>query len=357
MLNIKEVIFAWLDKRFNLKLIKELSEKKLVPSHKYSIFYYLGGMTLILFIIQVCTGVLLLLYYRPSPESAFESVQFIMTKVNYGWLIRSVHAWGANLMIATMFLHMFTVYFMRAYRPPRELTWITGVLLFFIVLTFGFSGYLLPWNTISLFATKVGTDIAGSLPLIGEKVLLILRGGPDISGATLTRFFGIHVAILPVLTIIILGLHLYLVQIHGMSIPQSILEKNKKIKAIPFFPHFLYRDLLGWLIIIAILGALGALFPWELGEKADLFASAPAGIKPEWYFWFMFETLKFMPEHFFFLDGDVFAVIIFSLGAFFWIFVPFFDIWSLKNKPSPFFKYLGIIIVLYIIIFSLLALR
>lgn len=350
-------IYEWINKRVNFSTIIEFAQKKQVPIHKHSLYYYLGGMSLILFIVQVCTGVLLLLYYRPSPESAFESVQFIMTKVNFGWLIRSIHAWGANLFIATVMLHMFSVYFMRAYRPPRELIWITGVLLFFIVLTFGFSGYLLPWNTISYFATKVGTDIAGKIPLIGDQLLLILRGGKDVSGASLTRFFGIHVAILPGLILIILGIHLALVQIQGMSVPQSILAKQPKIKAMPFVPHFLYRDLLGWLIIIAVLAALAALFPWELGEKADPFASAPANIKPEWYFLFMFQTLKYFPQKLLLIEGDVLAVLIFTLGAFAWVLVPFLDIWSQKNKPSPLFKWLGILIVLYMIFLTALSLQ
>src|SRR5574341_873655 len=133
--------------RFPVDAVAHFFQKKSVPLHRHSIWYYLGGMTLFFFIIQVTTGILLLLYYRPTAEAAFESVQFIMTQVHFGWLVRSIHSWSANLMVLFAFLHLFTVYLMKSYRKPRELTWVTGVVLLLLVLAFGFSGYLLPWNT------------------------------------------------------------------------------------------------------------------------------------------------------------------------------------------------------------------
>src|SRR2546423_8519056 len=177
-----------------------MADKKEVPVHRHSIWYYFGGMTLFLFAVQVATGILLLLYYRPSSEGAFESVQFIITEVKFGWLIRSIHSWSANLMIATLFIHMFSVFFLRAYYPPREITWVSGVVLLFIVICFGFSGYLLPWNQLAFFATKVGTDIAGAVPFVGEWMVRFLRGGDRVSGGTLSRFYGWHVALLPAVT-------------------------------------------------------------------------------------------------------------------------------------------------------------
>ena len=164
-------IMSWLDERFGAGSIEEFLRHKTIPIHRHTIWYYFGGMTLFLFVVQVLTGILLLLYYRPTPDDAFESVQYIMTQVQFGWLIRSVHSWSANLMIFTAFVHMFSVYFLKAYRKPRELTWVTGMLLLFVVLGFGFSGYLLPWNTLAFFATKVGTDMAGFVPVIGKWIL------------------------------------------------------------------------------------------------------------------------------------------------------------------------------------------
>ena len=168
------------------------------------------------------TGILLLLYYRPGANEAFESVQYIMTRVQFGWLIRSIHSWSANLMIFTAFAHMFSVLFLKAYRKPRELTWISGVILLFLVMGFGFSGYLLPWNTLAFFATKVGTEIAGQVPIIGKPLMIFLRGGEEVTGATLTRFFGFHVAILPGLVTLLILVHLLLVQRLGMSVPPKL---------------------------------------------------------------------------------------------------------------------------------------
>ena len=180
----------WIDERFDLAKLTEPLRHKTVPIHKLSYWYFLGGITLFLFGIQVCTGILLLLYYRPSANEAFESVQYIMTRVQFGWLVRSIHSWAANLMIFTAFMHMFSVLFLRAYRKPRELTWVSGMILLFLVLGFGFSGYLLPWNTLAFFATKVGTEIPGQVPIVGHSMMVLMRGGEEVTGATLTRFFG-----------------------------------------------------------------------------------------------------------------------------------------------------------------------
>ena len=147
-------LWGWFDRRLGLGVVTKVAREKEVPLHRHTIWYYFGGMTLFLFAIQVATGILLLLYYRPSAENAFESVQFIMAEVRFGWLIRSIHSWSANVLIAVLFIHLFSVYFLRAYRQPRELTWITGVLLFFVILAFGFSGYLLPWNTVAFLRRK-----------------------------------------------------------------------------------------------------------------------------------------------------------------------------------------------------------
>ncbi|MBI3949084.1 MAG: cytochrome bc complex cytochrome b subunit [Acidobacteria bacterium] len=346
-------VLAWLDDRVGLEPLRELARKKEVPLHRHTIWYYFGGMTLFLFVVQVITGVLLLLYYRPSAETAFESVQFIMADVQFGWLVRSIHSWSANLMIATLFIHMFSVYLMKAYRPPRELTWITGALLLFIVLAFGFSGYLLPWNKLAFFATKVGTEIAGVVPVIGHFLVRFLRGGDDVTGATLTRFFGFHVAVLPALTTFILMVHLWLVQRQGMSVPLGLEAQN--VKTMKFVPNFLLRDAMGWLVALGVLAALAAIFPWELGEKADPFAPAPAGIRPEWFFMFMFQTLKLLPAKVGFIDGEVLGVLAFGAGGLFWLLVPFLDRKAAWGERSPLFTLIGLVVLLYIVVMTVVG--
>jgi cytochrome b6 len=319
----------WIDERFGWEDLVAPLRHKTVPLHKFSIWYFLGGMTLFLFGIQVITGIMLLLYYRPSANEAFESVQYIMTRVQFGWLIRSIHSWSANLMIFTAFLHMFSVAFLRAYRKPRELTWVSGMVLLFLVMGFGFSGYLLPWNTLAFFATKVGTEITGQVPVIGKWMMIFLRGGEEVTGATLSRFFGFHVALLPGITTMLLLLHIGLIQRLGMSAPPSVEAEWKAVpekkRVMNFFPNFLLRELMAWYAALGVLGALAAIYPWDLGTKADPFAAAPAGIKPEWYFLFMFQTLKLIPAKVLFIDGELLGVLVFGLAGLLWVLLPFFD--------------------------------
>src|SRR6201993_1195173 len=205
------LVRTWIEERFDVGQLIAPLRSKTVPRHRFSVWYFLGGVTLFLFFVQVFTGLLLLLYYRPSTNEAYESVQYITNRVEFGWLVRSVHSWSANLMIFVAFAHMFSVAFMRAYRKPRELTWMSGMVLLFLCLGFGFSGYLLPWHTLSFFATKVGTEVAGRVPLVGHPTLIFLRGGEDIGAPTLTRFFSLHVVVLPALTVGMVLLHLLLV--------------------------------------------------------------------------------------------------------------------------------------------------
>ena len=342
--------------RLGLEGLAALAVKKRVPIHRTSVFYYLGGMALFLFVIQVITGALLSLNYKPAPDQAFESVRAIMTEVDFGWLIRSIHSWSANLLIGVLLLHLLTAYVMRAYRRPREMTWITGVLLFGLFLAFGFSGYLLPWNQLAFFATRVGTAIMGAVPLIGKDLLLLARSGEDVAGDTLARFYALHVVILPLATFLLLGLHLFLVQKHGISIPAGAAAKaggEEKVPTMPFVPHFLLRDMVGWYIALGLLAALAALFPWELGHKADPFGSAPPGIKPEWYFLFMFQTLKKLPAHILGMEGEVLGVLFFGLCGLVIVLLPFLDSKATRGGPRRLLNSLAAFAVVGFIVMTL----
>lgn len=345
----------WVRDRIGWDDFAHLAAKKVVPIHRHTVFYYLGGMALFLFLVQVATGILLLLYYRPSASEAFESVQYIMAEVPFGWLIRSIHAWGANLFVAAVFLHFLSTFFLKAYRAPREMTWISGSVLLFLTLGFGFSGYLLPWNELSYFATKVGTDVPAQIPGIGPLLSRILRGGSDVTGATLSRFYGIHVAILPALTTLVLGLHLLLVQQKGMSVPPA-LEREKSARTMRFVPDFLLRDMVGWLTAVGLLAALSAFFPWELGRKADPFTAAPAGIRPEWYFLSMFQALKYLPAEIAGVPGETLGVLFFGALAFVFVAVPLLDRGASAGRPSPWWNRLAIAALLGALVLTVLAL-
>jgi cytochrome b6 len=347
--------WKWLDERLGLEAVGKIAEKKDVPVHRHTIWYYLGGMTLFLFLIQVATGILLLFYYRPSAEDAYESIQFLMAEVEFGWLFRSIHAWSANLMIFTAFLHLFSVLLLRAYRKPREITWLSGVLLLGLAMAFGFTGYLLPWNELAYFATRVGTQIVDAVPFVGSFLGRVSRGGDDVTGATLTRFYAFHVAVLPMVTTFLLGLHLFMVQKHGMSVPPDVERKGGGKSVMPFLPNFLLRDLVGWLTALAILAALAAYFPAELGAKADPFAPAPAGIKPEWYFMFMFQTLKYLPAHILWFEGEVVGILGFGLAGLILLLVPFLDRRSGRGEPNRWLTWIVIAAIVYIIVLTYLG--
>jgi cytochrome b6 len=321
-------LWEFLSGRLGLDAVESLAAKKRVPVHRSTPFYFLGGMALFLFGVQIVTGILLSLYYKPSPDQAFESVRAIMTEVEFGWLMRSVHSWSANLLVGILFLHLLTTFMMRAYRGPREFTYISGVLLLGLFMAFGFSGYLLPWNELAFFATRVGTAIVGVVPLLGDHLLLLARGGENVTGDTLARFYALHVVVFPLIAFALLGIHLFLVQKHGMSIPDRAVSEAgcvERIPSMPFVPHFFLRDVVGWYLAAGILAALAALFPWELGEKANPFGSAPEGIKPEWYFLFMFQTLKELPPYLMRIEGEVVGVLFFAASGLVVLGVPFLD--------------------------------
>jgi len=347
---------TWLDTRYDINRVTSLIKHKKVPVHKFSLFYYLGGITLFLFIVQVITGILLLMYYKPGEESAYESVRFIVTEVSFGWLIRNVHSWSANLMVLFAFGHMFSVFFTKAYERPRELTWVTGMILLLLAMGFGFSGYLLPWNELAFFATKVGTDIASVVPFFGDTIKEVLRGGDDVTGATLSRFYGIHVAILPLFTTIFLVMHLFFVQKQGMHEPSSFkkLPEEKK-RYTPFFPNFALKDALLWIIVFNILIFLALIFPWELGLKADPFAPAPPGIKPEWYFMFMFQTLKVIPAHVLFIEGEVLGVFAFGIAGLLWILVPFIKVKEKSGAKIQLMTIIGIVVIVFIVSMTIIG--
>jgi cytochrome b6 len=344
-MGIADALKGWLWERAGFESLTHLMAEKSVPRHRFTILYYLGGMALFLFLVQIATGLLLLLYYEPGVSTAYESVKRISGEIPFGWLIRSIHRWSADIFIGVLALHMFSAFLMKAYRRPRELTWLTGLGLFGTALGFGFSGYLLPWDDIAFFATAVGTAVAGAFPLVGSSLLELLRGGPDVTGATLARFFALHVVVLPFLAILLLGVHLLLVQKHGMSVPPGVPERGRPR---PFFPDFLLHDLSGWILALALLAALAAFFPAELGPKADPFASAPPGIKPEWYFYAPFQQLKWIPAYVGPFEGETLGVLGFSALGLLTVLVPFLDRKAARGQRSPLFSAAGILVFLYL---------
>jgi hypothetical protein len=209
----------WADERYQLRPALRPILDKPVPLAARRWFYCLGGITLALFGVQAVTGIMLAFYYRPTPEEAYASIQFIENEVYFGAGVRTIHHWAANGMIVMAIAHMLRVFIMGAYGRPRELNWVSGVLLLLLTLVFGFTGYLLPWDQRAFWATTVGSEIAGSIPAIGDLALVFLRVGWDVTGLTLSRFYALHVLVLPVATVLLMGAHFLMVRRQGIAQP------------------------------------------------------------------------------------------------------------------------------------------
>jgi quinol-cytochrome oxidoreductase complex cytochrome b subunit len=348
----------WLDSRYQTNTFVQALLHVEIPRSVRT--YYLGGITLFFFFVQVITGILLTIYYRPTPEAAYSSILLIMNGVRFGWLIRSIHSWSATLMVLFCILHLLRVYFQAAYKKPREVTWILGVLLLLLTMGFGFTGYLLPWDQRAYWATTVGSQIAGAIPVVGEALLRFLRGGVDITALTLTRFFGIHILILPLsLGAVLLG-HLILVHQTGLADPDrdaALLEKQAmttgdefqeaqpRRSLLPFFPHYVVDELAAWYLMLAALVILASVLPAGLEDPADPLLT-PEHAKPEWYFLFLYQALKYVPR--------IVGITLPFLGIALLLALPLFDRNPYASpRRRPIAILVGVVAVIVIIVFTI----
>jgi len=321
-------ISAFLDERFDMETFRQFVDKqvhKRLPPHT-GWPHVLGSVSLMLFLNQVITGILLLLYYRPTPEEAFKSIQYLHSEVTCGWLFRQLHAWGATLMIVAVTLHMARTFFMGAYKKPRELTWLVGVVIFLVTITFGFSGYLLPWNQLSYWATTVGTEIAGAVPGIGTAIRTLMLGGPNVGRETLSRFFTVHAVVLPWAMVALIGCHLVFVRAQNLATLEPVGEEKPypPESGIPFWPVHMAKEGCVALVVLGLLMTLAVVLPWEIGEPANPLET-PEGIKPEWYFLPTYQMLKYFTGERAKMIGIFVSTIPFVL-LFLW---PFLD----RSKP------------------------
>jgi len=211
-------VYDWFQERLEIQAIADDITSKYVPPH-VNIFYCLGGITLTCFIVQVATGFAMTFYYRPTVTEAFASVQYIMTEVNFGWLIRSVHRWSASMMVLNMILHVCRVYLTGGFKKPRELTWVTGVALASVTVSFGVTGYSLPWDQVGYWACKIVTGVPEAVPIVGSLIVEVLRGGVSVGQSTLTRFYSAHTFVLPVVAVVLMLTHFVMIRKQGISGP------------------------------------------------------------------------------------------------------------------------------------------
>jgi ubiquinol-cytochrome c reductase cytochrome b subunit/cytochrome b6 len=287
-----------------------------VPHHLKRWWWCLGGTPLYLFVVQVATGILLTLYYVPDPAGAYESVEHITREIRFGWYIRSLHKWSATLMIAAVFLHLLRVFFTGAYRHPRQLNWAVGVLLLATTLGFGFTGYSLVYEQLSFWGATVAANLIEAVPLVGDALALLMRGGPEVSGNTLTRFFVFHIGLLPTVMLALLFAHIVLIRLHGVTELEFPSERVPAAeRTFTFWPHHAATELLIGVLLMFVLTVLALALPAGLGPKADPTVT-PAHIHPEWYFYFSFRLLKLTS-----LETSVYLTMALGAGILLWPFI------------------------------------
>jgi quinol-cytochrome oxidoreductase complex cytochrome b subunit len=281
----------WLGERIPIpaeELRKPLREA--LPAHLKQWLWCLGGTPALLFSLQVVTGILLTFYYVPYPGQAFESVRHITFATRFGWFVRGLHQGAAQLMFLAVLLHMIRVFVTRSYRAPRELTWVFGMLLFLCTMGFGFTGYSLVYDQLSYWATTVGTNLIGAVPLVGQPMLWMLRGGPDVNPNTLSRLYDFHIGVLPTLFVITVVAHIVLIRLHGVA----PLEGDKRTETYSFFPDHMLREAAVGLTVLLVLVVYVILSPPGMHEKANPMIT-PAHIRPEWYFFPSYRWIKMVP--------------------------------------------------------------
>jgi ubiquinol-cytochrome c reductase cytochrome b subunit len=312
-------VYGWFQNRLNIEAIWRALFIRKIP-FGVNLLYTFGFVSLALFIVQALTGTVLALYYSASPDHAYDSVEYLMTRVPFGPVIRGIHHWGASAMVIVVVVHMLVTFSMGAYKYPREVTWWVGVLLFAITFAFGFTGYLLPWDEKAYWATTVGTNMAGTVPMIGGFIEGVLRGGSQLGALTLSRFYAFHVLVLPMALVTLAGVHLFLVVWQGVSVPPGLWDRavsryrgprgsptadetdveyhavyeEFKVPGRRFFPDLVVEDVLVSAVVILIVIAFAVVFGTPLEGQADPTNTGYVP-RPEWYFLFLFELLKYFP--------------------------------------------------------------
>ncbi|HEY6358269.1 MAG TPA: cytochrome b N-terminal domain-containing protein, partial [Vicinamibacterales bacterium] len=283
-------MIKWIEQRTGVvSALKEFLTEDIPGGAAY--WYVFGSATLIVFTIQVVTGIFLTFYYSPSATTAWESTKFIYEHVYFGPFMLSLHYWGASAMIILVAVHLLQVLVFGAYKRPREIQWVVGVTLFFFTLLMGFTGYLLPWDLNAYFATQVGINIAASVPVVGQYIANFLNDGATLGTLTVNRFFGIHVWLTPALLIGLIGLHLFIFRHNGPAGPPQD-ERPRTVGR--FYPDQIFMDTLVAFIAFIVIVALSTYMPAPLLAKADpnnaTFTPAPA-----WYFYALYGILRITP--------------------------------------------------------------
>ncbi len=338
-------IGRWIDERgkFSDLWRSQMVEYKVPKNLTFP--YAFGIMAIVALVIQIVSGIFLTMYYKPDIHLAFDSANYtIMKEVPFMWLIRHIHAAGANFFLAVVYLHILTGIYYNAYKKPRELTWIVGWAIYFVLLMTALSGYLLPWGQLSYWGMVVTTEIPTSIPgVIGETISVWMKGGYELGQITLGRFFGLHIWLLPLILLGLVSLHLYLVRANGISNPDGV-EIDKKKEGVPFHPYITLKEgaYVMWYLAIFfffVFFHMSHFLPADNYEPADPFKTPPH-IAPEWYLLAFYTIFRSIPDKFL-------GFVVFNLALVLLLILPFLDfspLRSAKNRPLFFIAFVILVI-------------
>jgi len=289
-MSLLNTIYNWIDERIDLKQLQaKLLYEPMPGGSRYA--YAFGSALLFIFIMQATTGILLMFYYAPTADHAWHSTQYILKELDYGWFLLSFHFWGSSAMVVMVVCHMLQVFIWGAYKKPREMVWVAGIFLFLIVMGFGFTGYLLPWDQRAFWATTVGVEIMDKAPIVGDFMARFLRGGPTAGAQTLSRFFVVHVMLLPAALVGMFSLHLFFFRKAGPAGPFKATKKQLETKMEFFFPRQVFKDIVVMAAVFVAIAGLAAYSPVELLDEASP-EPTDYNPEPEWYFLFLFQLLR-----------------------------------------------------------------
>lgn len=304
-----KALINWVDARFPLLNTWKSHVSEYYAPKNLNFFYYFGSLAMVVLVNQLVTGLWLTMFYTPTSEQAFSSVEYIMRDVNYGWLLRYMHSTGASAFFIVVYLHMFRGLLYGSYQKPRELIWLLGMALFILLMAEAFFGYLLPWGQMSYWGAQVITSLFGAIPYIGDGLATWLRGDFNVANATLQRFFALHVVGIPILLLVLVFLHIIALHKVGSNNPQGIEikkhlnEEGKPLDGIPFHPYFTVKDLVG--VIVFLIGFFAVVFfiPEMGGYFLEYANFAPANpmvtpehIAPVWYMTPFYAILRAIPH-------------------------------------------------------------
>ena len=360
-------LMGWVDERFPATETFEYHMSRYPAPKNFNFFYYFGVLASVVFVMQILTGIWLTMNYVSSGEGAFASVEFIMRDVEWGWLMRYMHSTGASFFFIVVYLHMYRALMYGSYRGPRELLWLIGMVIFVVLMAEGFAGYLLPWGNMSYWGAQVILSLAGAIPIIGEDILIWVRGDYLISGATLSRMFAIHVILIPLVLAALVFVHIVALHHVGSNNPDGIeIKKNKDkegipLDSVPFHPYYTVHDIHAIVIFLFIFCAV-VFFAPEMGgfflEKPNFVEAnplvTPEPIAPVWYYTPYYSMLRAVTYPFLGIDAKLWGLIVMFAA----ILIPAALPW-LDKSPVKSMRYKGtiskVMLVLLVVSFFVLG--